>query len=410
MRSFPLIFISYALAMAGIFTCIVFFSADDWWQLKTQLVDWDAEHYNAIRECGYDDLTQAFFPLFPFLWRWSGLGTYGICLLNLAIFGGGLWALWREFQWNTRWLPLYLATPMLMFMALPYTEATFFLFSAVLLIGLHRHNLWLTCAAILLCSLTRPTYTILLPALFLVEWLTEANGRTLLLRCALYTLCAGISTAAVLLLQHADTGEWFGYIDAQKYWGHRFGIPRLPLFSWKSGTPLLTDIILRTDASGILFGAISLISLSAVGLQRLRHGVSLLSRPLICSLLYCVGICASMLLFKGGSVNSVARYVFGSVFFLVMAQHVWENWRLSAGQITLLFVAILAFFLLAFGGHSHIRLAGRHAIAAAYWVIAALVVSKPAWLRRLSYAAFLLLNVALTQYFYWSFLHHYWIE
>lgn len=419
MRSFSWIFWSYVAAVVLAFTAIVWLSADAWWQLKTQLVDWDGEYYNCIRQGGYEGVTQAFFPLFPLVWRWSGLATYGICLLNLLVFFAGIAILWRNFQWKTSHLWLYISTPMLMFMALPYTEALFFLFSVGVLLGAHHKNLWLTCLALALCSLTRPTYTILLPALIAAEWLTEYRWRTILWRSCCYVLSAGGSTAVVLLLQHADTGDWFGYIEAQKVWHHALRAPYFPLWSWDSGDHTLAAIVLRADGLAMLLGLGAALMLLVLAGRRLMQLTITVPRPVLIAWLYAAGIMVSMLLFKGGCINSASRYIFATAFFPIMLQHLWQQQKRPSFALWV-GMCILIGLMGIFGWTSPhtlpypqytatvhsgmLALSGLTAIYAAAWA------ANSIWEKRKGlYILLCAINGGFTLYFMWNFLHHQWV-
>lgn len=41
-------------------------------------LNWDAEHYNWIKDNGYEGFRIAFFPLFPLLWKLLHVDTFGI--------------------------------------------------------------------------------------------------------------------------------------------------------------------------------------------------------------------------------------------------------------------------------------------------------------------------------------------
>jgi len=108
---------------------------------KDLSIVWDGYHYTNIKNDGYSynparQSNVAFFPGFPYLWKYSGLNAFGISLINLLLFLTGLFFLVREFAIRQRDALLFLSLPSLFFMFVPYSEALFFAASSILLIGL----------------------------------------------------------------------------------------------------------------------------------------------------------------------------------------------------------------------------------------------------------------------------------
>ena len=121
-----------------------------------------------------------------------------------------------------------------------------------------------------------------------------------------------LGTLLVGLIQYADhTGRWFEFFGVQKLWGNFLQFPQLPLRFWGG------EMIGRLDGTALLFG------LSA-GLVLLRHLLpgkyapqTQLPKEVVLSLAYLGGISLTVLLFRGGSLFSLNRFVFAVPFIIV---------------------------------------------------------------------------------------------
>jgi hypothetical protein len=84
LKNFGLL-LGYYLFQGLIFT-ILFYKAS--WFNSHSLLNWDAQHYYKITTEGYDYTRTAFFPLFPLIWKYSGLGLLAISVFNGLLFLG----------------------------------------------------------------------------------------------------------------------------------------------------------------------------------------------------------------------------------------------------------------------------------------------------------------------------------
>ncbi len=98
---------------------------------ETNLTAWDAHFYKFIVDNGYksplEPAHMAFFPLFPFIWKLSHVGVWGICVVNIVLFAIGFSVLSGLFKLNSQNKILWLSIPAIYFTFIPYTEALFFL-------------------------------------------------------------------------------------------------------------------------------------------------------------------------------------------------------------------------------------------------------------------------------------------
>ena len=106
--------------------------------LKSEhFLNWDAEHYQFIKQNGFESYRVAFFPLFPLIWKFLALGTYGAVLLNSIVFLMTFYLIVRKLKIkNSLEIVLYLTIPSFIFFYLPYSESIFFLCSTAILFGI----------------------------------------------------------------------------------------------------------------------------------------------------------------------------------------------------------------------------------------------------------------------------------
>src|SRR6185437_1830669 len=269
---------------------------------------WDAEHYSWIKNYGYKDFRVAFFPLFPLIWKITSLNVYGIIIFNTAVFLLSFYFLIKLISATPLEILLYLSLPSLFFIFLPYSESVFFASSTILLFGLKniKHELILLC--LLLSTLSRPAFTIFIPAIIIAELLIEGLRKKLLFKIASYMFVVLCGLLIVGIIQHHYTGIWFNFFEVQKGWGNKLQVPALPLTSWGG------DIIVRLDGAAMLIGIISsiIMCLYIFKAKLMRHVI--MPKEVAFSICYLAGISISVLLFRGGSLFSLNRFVFATPF------------------------------------------------------------------------------------------------
>lgn len=319
----------HTLLLAAFTSALYAFGIIRYLPAEDNLLRWDVHWYDQIRQGGYQysvtsSSNAAFFPLFPYFWRFTGLGLLGIGLLNAAVFLAA--AAWLAWQLNVapRLQLLWLSTPSFLFMVLPYTEALFFTFAALIVAGLRQRQLSWWLLGLLGCGLTRSASTMFTPALLFMVLLWAAQPGQL--RVALRWGGLGLLTLActvgiVAFIQWWQVGEPFAFALAQKHWGHFLQWPHTP-FNDPSG---INELWL--DATGLWWGG------GAIGcccwlawcwVQQLRRRGPLPTVPpeVVFSLGYCVCVCLFILSHQGGSLWNFGRYILATPFFLVLLQYV----------------------------------------------------------------------------------------
>jgi len=363
----------------------------------------DAEHYNYIKENGYKGFRVAFFPLFPLLWRAMSVGIYGIVLTNSLIFLFSFYLLIRNLKISSiKEILLYLSIPSFIFFYLPYTESLFFLSSVILLIGLANKKDIFVYLGLFFAILSRPAFTVFIPALIIAELLYE-NNRKVFVRISLYLLITLIGVLLVSIVQYIDTGEWFKFFSAQKAWGNELRLPKLPLTSWAGG------FIVRLDGFAFLIGSIAGVYLTAVifKLKWIREKV--VPKEVVFSLAYLGGITLSVLLFRGGSLFSLNRFVFATPFIIVVMNY-WINKGLlfNSKQLLLIFWLIFFFWFL-FGSYVHIQQILKFMLLSLYVVLLFAIKSDNQIIKKLSFLLLIVLNLSFQIIIYYRFLNGEWV-
>ena len=316
------------------------------------LLSWDAVALRSISQGGYAANTadhKAFFPLAPYAWRYLHLDALGASLLNAACVLTGLYLLGRTFALPSRLLLLLASAPLLLFGLVPYTEGFFFLFTALLLRGLHRGQLVLTLLGLLGCCLTRSAGTLFVPAYLFAEllaWGETSSGRVLARNLAAGLATIAASVGIVVWVQATPGRSLVAFYEVHGNWGHIARLPFFPLFS-SAGTP-----VLWLDALALMVSLLSLVGCAALGLrwlaQRWRGQVQLgVSKAVLFAMGYCVGAGYFILFYQGGDLVGMSRYVLGSGFWGALLFQAWQSevrtrWALAALVAAWAVVAVAA--------------------------------------------------------------------
>jgi len=141
------------------------------------LVQWDGGWYKNVHDNGYNyfpdkQSNSGFFPLFPYMWKFLGVGNAGIAIFNAIAFLIAFLLLAYFFDIKRRNIFLLLSVPSLFFCYIPYSESLFFLSSSLFLIGLHKSNKFLIIAGLFFASTCRAASMFFVPAIFMMEFLS----------------------------------------------------------------------------------------------------------------------------------------------------------------------------------------------------------------------------------------------
>jgi hypothetical protein len=368
---------------------------------EENFLNWDAMHYNTIRQNGYSTGMVAFFPLFPFMWKWTFLGPGGISVLNGLIYISSFAWLATIFQIDSRKLLLIASVPGIIFMFLPFSEAVFFLASTILLAGLKRNNFAMAAAGIVLSGLARPVATIFIPAILAWHFLsTDGSGKALVKTLSLTAICIA-SLAIVFTAQYFQTGDWLAFLRVQKEWGNYLRLPVFPLTSWAGG------FILRLDALALFFGISAFFALIFFLIKKQKYRIST-DGALIFSLCYLAFLSITILLTRGGVLNSLNRYLFCSAFFFV-AMHKLFSFQLFAKKNALILFLVSGIFWLLFASYVHIQTILKFELLSLYLVLLLAITAEKKMIRDAAYYSALTCNIVFMLIFFHRFLSGEWV-
>ncbi|ANI89379.1 hypothetical protein A9P82_08790 [Arachidicoccus ginsenosidimutans] len=315
------------------------------------LINWDAVWYKKIQEAGYHYSeatggTMAFFPLFPFLWRWFGLNVIGITIFNYLIFLLGFYLLSNNQKWSFKQNLLFLSTPSLFFCFVPYSEALFFLGSSLLLIGLNKDRIAIILLGLIITTLTRSVGVVFIPALIFTYFYlsNEKSYKHNLLRILLGTAVIISGSLIAFLVQYLYTGKWFVFFEVQKHWRRQFQIPTLPL------TTISNFNMLWLDGMAFLFALLAGFYILFLLLSNYKNPLNKIKvRPeVLFSLVYVAMIGFIATFFSGvrskdygTSLMSINRFIFATPFFIIFTLEFSNNKEIDRKLKGLAFTVIM---------------------------------------------------------------------
>ena len=138
---------------------------------------WDAMHFHKIAQNGYEVYSTAFFPLFPLLWKFIGGNVWAAVIMNTGFYFFSFAFLSTLLDLKPKEIVLICSVPSLLFMFLPYSEAVFYLSSVLILAGYYKKNNWAIMTGFFLCSFSRPTSSVFIPAIIITEILSSQSPK-----------------------------------------------------------------------------------------------------------------------------------------------------------------------------------------------------------------------------------------
>lgn len=364
---------------------------------------WDAEHYIFIKNNGYAGRRVAFFPLFPLIWRMISVNAYWISVLNGFIFLISFIVLVKHLRIKNKLEILcYLSIPSFIFCFLPYSESFFFLASTFILIGFIRNQQLFIYIGLFISILTRPAFVILVPSFFIIALLSKKDNLSRL-HLVNYTIITAVGVLLVAFIQYLDTGEWFKFFEAQKNWGNELQFPRLPLRSWGHGYALGLDglaFLIGIISGGFILGLITKLK----GLGKIH-----IADEFIYALSYLGGITLLVLLYRGGLLFSLNRFVFATPFVIV-AFHYWiqQKFVLKNKDLLIIFIVIWLYWFL-FESYINLYQMIKFTLLSFYVLLIFALKSDKNLIRKLSYILIILVNFSFQVISYVGFLKEKWI-
>jgi hypothetical protein len=328
----------------------------------SSLMQWDASWYRSIVDSGYSYVQDsqsnvAFFPLFPYLWKITGVGAAGISLINLSLLIAGMSILRAAFRIDNAVFLLLLSIPSLFFCYVPYAEALFYFSCSIAFYGLARNSPLIAFAGIFLACMSRSAAMVLLPVILFFSLYNIRSARDIRkhgFQAMLFVAAAVSATLLVQFIQHGQTGKFFVIFEAQQQWDRVMSIPSLPLTTW-GGADLLW-----LDGMAFLTGVFAIIFCLMMLIRKVSHFRSKGSSAGLLAAGYLAIVTLITLIYSGKdpygstSIYSLNRFVFSTPFFSVFIWHCFRYFRLSRKTI-LLFVLVSVSSFLLLGAYTYLR-------------------------------------------------------
>jgi general stress protein CsbA len=292
----------------------------------------DASWYWKISQEGYSytpgkQSSVAFYPLFPLLWKWTGLGYLGIVLVNMGLLLSSLYLLATEYRIRGFHLLILLAVPSLVFSFVPYSESTFFLGATLLLLGFKKDSILLIIIGAAISCSARSASVILILC-FIFTYLICENQTMQWKRVRLYLvaiLTAIIASMAVRWFQVYQAGAEFSLFEVQTHWNRQLRFPTFPLTTLSQKSLVWNDFLALFTA--MICGSLIIRTF----LRRIEKRDIVLEPELILACLYIAGIASVTLLFsgtlgdRGTSIHSLNRFIFSTPFFTIFLIYIFNQ-------------------------------------------------------------------------------------
>lgn len=284
--------------------------------INNALCSFDCNWYVNISTDGYVfkeniQSNTAFFPLLPLLIKLLSNNLILVSIVNQLIFATSFSFFVKYFNIEKQKQLIYFASGLIIFYLIPYSESLFFLGSCLILYALNSKKILLLVLGIYIACLSRSASLIFSVAFLLLFIEALINRRKEYIYIYFISLLVVIlSTYTVFYFQYLYTGELYSYFNAQESWKHSLGIPELPFRSW-GWQSMISDVpalVVGVICIGILIKQFYLLMLKETNYNS----------EYLFSLLYLAGITLSIIIFQGGDLHSINRYVFSSAFFLLL--------------------------------------------------------------------------------------------
>jgi hypothetical protein len=300
---------------------------------NSKLKNWDATIYWYISRNLYEKDSPdkfAFFPMFPILWKLLGLSINQVIYFNLALFIIGYFFFYFILQKNSELSGkdknliylLLLGIPSLAVFAIPYAEATtFFIFSLALYFML-RKNMILTFIFFSLLAWCRPNTLMLITsvvlALGIFTFKLKKKEELKLPVIAFFGLLVGL--IMLFIYYYFVSGNFWIFFEAQKNWGTKLQLPMLPFTDYAAEVFQINRLLVFIIAPlGILkLGYILFIKKKELVMW---HFVQLFSS------LYFLLTVLTVILFQGGSLHSLHRYIFATPLGLIFLVDLFTTFK-----------------------------------------------------------------------------------
>lgn len=365
------------------------------------LKQFDANHYFEISSIGYNNVNAAFFPLFPFVITLLKNNTVLVSVFNSLVFLFSAAYLFKKEKFSSKAILLSLGLPSVFFLYVPYSESLFFLGSVLMITHLEQHRKGgLFYLGFFISCLSRPAFTVLIPAIFLLEFNSLKDIQLTAKEVIYPVLVAILGVAVVSFIQFDATKSIFGFFEAQKHWDNKLRIPTLPFTTWGG------NFIQKTDSSALFIGTISAV---LVVLKLFKNKINL-SRATYFSLLYLSGITATVVAFRGGYLFSLNRFVFPTAFCFVAINYVVQkmNLKITNKMLVYGFLCSVLFFL-ACGNYVHLVVFLKYLLVAFLFALALALNHESLKIRNIAFVTLYFSTLIIQAYLFHVYLTGGWV-
>lgn len=306
---------------------------------------WDAAIYRCVRdrmyineEGYYGYVRGAFFPLFPLIWKALHVDGLGISIFNFLCFAVGLMLLISHFTVisnNTKLLLLaiFLSLPNSIIFIIPYTEALFVLTGAIMFTGIFKNNYRLYFAGALLLAMVRPATLFLFVSVIAVEiiiFLLNKNAKAFLKGLFVKLLPFVCGYLISVFIQFLYSHSWRTYIDAQKHWEGKPGLPtQFSDWSFEGfGLSVFAIWFVTVPAFAFLFYSVCIkrhVFARLVNDFTFSSERKAMNYTLLLSLFYTGGLFVFSFLTSGGSLHGFFRFTLCTPCFYLLLIFLFNN-------------------------------------------------------------------------------------
>ena len=210
----------------GVATAGLLNAGEDGFGLLQRWYHWDVVHFVGIARNGYAGEptgvpNEAFLPGLPLLMRaGAGIGVDEVVVGLLVSLVAGAVAAVSLARLAERLVPgtgrmtvlVWLLAPTAVFLAAPYTEALFLALALPAVLAAQDRRWWLAGVLTATAATVRVSALFLLAAL-VVQWWVDGRRR---LRDLAWLALPAVPIALIVWVQHAATGSWLAWWDAQR--------------------------------------------------------------------------------------------------------------------------------------------------------------------------------------------------
>jgi hypothetical protein len=289
---------------------------------------WDAMIYNEIKNDMYEPTNgeenqkPAFFPLFPMIWKISGLDSMGIMLLNYIFFAAGLFILFQLFvdpKETAYYLTFCLVFPSSVIFMIPYSEACFFLLFSIAAYGAVKKNYLLYFIGILLMAMTRPAGLFAGIAILAADLCISVRDRKktgeLVISALKKIFPFIVGFLSALFIEFLYTEDFFSLFEAQKSWGGHFSLPT-KISDWSiEGFGITTFSVFFISIPCLIFTMYLLYSSAGKRPSSPKEEGREADFIFYTSVFYVAGMFLFLLFYSGGNLYSYSRLTLATPFF-----------------------------------------------------------------------------------------------